>query len=127
MSKNQPEQLTYAVIVYRKDDEHIIVAKSEDFSEIKKLWTDLKDKWINAHKEVIPFVIDGTDILCDITCFEPGLVKEIKIEAVSGNVIQGNTDNPYMKKMMQQGFAGSFQGQGQSRAGIDLLDKGYNF
>lgn len=116
--------LSYAVTVYRKDNEHLIVRKLQDFTEAKKLWRELQEKWVTAHKEAIPFILDGADIMCSITCFEPGLIKEIKLEAVSGNSTQGIEDNPYVKRMMQQGFAKSFSGQ--SRAGNDLLDNGYN-
>jgi len=123
MSESTPE-LVYALVVYRKDNEHIIVRRVTDFHEAKKLWTDLQNKWIQAHKDEIPFILDGVDILCDITCFEPGLIKEIKLEAVSGNSTQGIQDNPYAKRMLQQGFSKSISPQG--RAGMDLLDNGYN-
>jgi hypothetical protein len=121
----QENVLSYAVVVYRKDNEHIIVQKASDFTEAKKLWRELQEKWVTAHKEVTPFILDGADILCDITCFEPGLIKEIKLEAVSGNSTQGMEDNPYMKRMMQQGLAKSLQNPG--RTGMDLLDNGYKF
>jgi hypothetical protein len=123
MSSVKPE-LSYAVIIYRRDNEHIIVQKVEEFSKAKTLWKQLQDQWVAAHKETVPFILDGADILCDITCFDPGLIKEIKLEPVSGTVTTQAEDNPYMKRMMQQGFAKSFQ---NSTSGIDLLDGGYKF
>lgn len=120
MSTQPKVELSYAVVIYRKDEQHIIALRETDYDKAYKLWEELQHKWISAHKETQPFILKDPEV----TCFEPGLIKEIKIEPIAGAPVgQGMEHNPYMKRMQQTGF-GATQGQGV-KTGMDLLDNGY--
>lgn len=116
------EQLTYSVVIYRKDNNHIIVSETVEYKQAETLWEELQQKWQTAHKEAIPYILKEPEI----TAFEPGLIFEIKIEAQTMNTINNmNHDNPYVKRMMKQGFSNTFSSQGQNL--VDLLDQGRSY
>jgi hypothetical protein len=127
MTKQAPQPnipaLTYGLILYRKDEEHIIVLRSQDYKQCLEAWQALHDKWAEAHKEGKPFVLKEPEV----TAFEPGLIKEIKIVVTPPVAVDNiSSDNPYLKTMMQQGFANSFPRQGSQKSGLDILDSGYS-
>lgn len=116
---SEQNSLVYSVLIIRKDSEIIEVDKTKDFKESEKLWEELHNKWQEAHKEGIPYVLKKPEI----TAFEPGLIKEIKIVAMQSGVENVDMNNPYMQKMMKNGFSSTFPNQGRQQ-GIDILDQG---
>ena len=90
----------YEVYIKRKNQDHLLVEMSEDFSKLNKLWEVLHNEWKESVKEERPFVIKKPIV----TAFAPGLIDEISLAPVTGQQQQQNPDNPYESAMRRDGF-----------------------
>ena len=118
-------ELQYGVIIYRKDGEHILIDVGNDFEKCRELHSKLDTQWEECHKEATPFrMVDP-----EVTSFEPGLIKEIKIVAGPKSSMNEMGHNPYVQRMKQQGFSASFKGQTRPDliSSIGMYDEGYKF
>lgn len=113
------DELVYSVVIFRKDNQHVIIDAGTDYEKCRELHSKLDSQWVDCHKEQLPFRLEEPEI----TSFEPALIKEIKIMAGSKNSFSNNSHNPYVQRMKKQGFADSFPSQG----GLDILDQGFKF
>lgn len=128
--KTEEQQQVLQVLLYRKDEvDPIVIAESTSFSECKKVWKDLIDRWTKAHKEAEPFVLERPIV----TAFEPGMVGEIKIFPKMEPQINVDPNNPYQQQMMNRGLTHTMKnhsniydtGAGGGYAFGDLMDGGY--
>lgn len=117
------EKLTYAVIIIRKDGNHIIALESEDYDACHDRWKSLVEQW---HKKggienPGPFVIEDPIV----TAFEPGLISSITIKPLEKDVKRTKRHhNPFENKMQQEGLSSMFSGH----PGADqLLDGGFKY
>jgi hypothetical protein len=109
----------YAVMVLRRDSDHITAIETEQFDNAYQLWTDLKAKWYDSIKEQKPFELEKPIV----TAFDPGLISEIKILAYM--VQESVASNPYTQEMQKKGLTSALN---QFRSAVptdDLLDSGY--
>ena len=108
------EKLFYSVIILRQDGQHITAVDAiEDYESCTKIWSDLQKEWADSWKEQRPFVLLDPVV----TAFNPSLIFEIKLFAVAVEQSQVRSNNPYQKKMMQQGFSNTFP----NGSSIDVL------
>ena len=111
------EKLKYGLYVLRRDGDHIIVLESENYEEVFTTWKEVKELWSLSIKEQKPFEINKPIV----TAFDPGLVYEITIRPLMQ--ASQSTNNPYVQKMNEEGFANTFN---QFR-GNSILDSGYKY
>lgn len=109
---DKKESLTYAVVILRRDGDFIRAYETQKFEEAKSTWNTLHDRWVESLKESIPFKM----VMPIYTCFDPGLIKEIRI------VAESVSDNPYEQDMRNKGFSEAFRG---TAATGGMLDQGY--
>jgi len=107
---------TYAVIVLKRNQDHIVVLETLDFDEAHKLYGELKEKWTKSLHDQTPFEL-STPL---VTAFDPGLIYEITIRPITESDI--NPNNPYRKEMINRGFSNTFNKNTNS-----ILDEGYKY
>lgn len=110
--KNQ-EQVVYTVLILKRDQNHITVVESEDFSVCRSKWVTLHTQWQECHKEGKVFVLEDPVL----SAFEPGMIYEISLVPKT-STMNISSDNPYQKNMQQKGLP-------QTMRGADMLDNGY--
>lgn len=108
-------KLKYGVYVLKRSEDHIAVLETDKYDDAYNLWVELKDRWAVSIKEQKPFELTAPIV----TAFDPGLVYEITVRPVPQVAPELNTNNPYAKKMQQEGFGAMFNNQGP------ILDAGY--
>lgn len=110
------EKLIYRLFILRSDFQHISICETEDFDQIKSTWRKLTDSWKDSVKNQVPFELESPEI----TSFDPGLIREIKIIAIPEEISKKtNTNNPYFEKMKQEGLLDTMKFTGE------LQDGGY--
>lgn len=109
------EKQRYAVLVLKRDQDHVSVMDTDKFEEADKKWSELTLQWTECLHEQKPFQLRKPLI----TAFDPGLIYEITVRPVS-DVIK-NPDNPYQQDMQRRGFSATFGNKG----GSEMLDGGY--
>ena len=92
--------MVYAVIILRKDQQHISVMEDTNYSKCLEKWEALHLQWVEAYKSTSPFILKDPIV----TAFEPGLISEIKLVPLMDESVV-DTDNPYQKKMLQRGLS----------------------
>lgn len=106
---------SYAVVIMRKDANHIMVLESEDFNVCFDRWEQLSAEWASAVKEVRPFLIKDPIV----SVFDPSFVYEITIKPYQEEQNNKNSNNPYYKQMASSGLSSMLNGN-------DLLGRGKN-
>jgi len=114
MPKTKEQNIVYAVLVLRTDQNHITVLESANYDECFNCWSELTAQWKETAKEGSPFQITNPIV----TSFSPGMITEITVVPVQAQN-QALNDNPYQKDMMKEGFANTF---GRNTG---VLDNGY--
>lgn len=109
------EKMVYSVVVFRQDQQHIVVTESTDYDKCYASWKALQTEWAAASKEQRPFVLEDPVV----TAFTPSLVYEIKLVPVMTEEMASKSHNPYQARMNSQGFGQTFPGA----SGIDLLSR----
>ena len=113
MAKEQ--QMVYGVLICRSDGQHIEAIESTDYKKCYECWQSLNKEWASAAKDQRPFVLEDPVV----TAFSPSMIYEIKlIPIMSQEMAQSATNNPYAKRMTEQGFGKTFPG-----ANVDLLSR----
>src|SRR6266478_10032833 len=98
MTKQEESKQIYEVIMIRSDGNHITAKSTDNYDVCFEAWKILVDKWENAVTKKIPFSI--TEPI--VSAFDPGLVMEISIRPLM-KVSESKYDNPYQKRMMNEG------------------------
>lgn len=106
------EKMVYAVIIFRRDSEHIQVIESTDYDKCYEKWKSLQLEWTASAKEQRPFILEDPVI----TAFTPSVIYEIKLIPVMSEEMISKSHNPYQQRMTQNGFSNMFP-----QAGTDLL------
>lgn len=110
--------VNYVVKLLRADGQIIDLVETIEFSMAKEVWKNAYLQWTESVSERRPFIVEEPSDNGFITAFDPSLIKEITIVPVE---VQKQTDNPYKRRMNQQGFTATFPTiQG------DILDGGYS-
>lgn len=108
------EKLIYALIILRKDGDHINVMEDSNYEKCYERWETLHTEWSTCSKEIRPFILKDPIV----TAFEPILISEIAIRPLLPESVI-NSDNPYQKKMMQSGLSGMQNSDLLSRIGTE--------
>lgn len=121
---SEPQKRVFAVTMMKRDQNHTIVAQTENIEEARRIWDQLVAQWTKCVRESTPFIID-TNVVA--TAFDPGMIYEITIKSTE-LTSRFNPNNPYQNNMQQHGFTETF---GKfSRAGTvgqDVLDNGFAY
>ena len=100
MKHEEKKKQMYVLMILRRDNDHIIVSESQDYDKTYEQYTEIVTKWTQCIKDNIPFSITSPIV----TCFDPGLIYEIKINPVVETTAT-KYDNPYAREMNQRGLA----------------------
>ena len=117
MEKEEKKQL-YEVWIIRYNDEPISILATDKYDTAYERWTELKDIWINAIKEKIPFVLEKPLV----TAFDPGTIKEVTVRPVM-KVAESKYENPYQQSMLQNGLTKTLRNPGNILSS-EILDEG---
>lgn len=119
MSQTEERKQIYEVWILRHDGEHICSMSSTDYDKCFEDWQSLSGKWKEAIVAKSP--IDLIKPL--VTCFDPGLIKEITLRPVV-SITESKHQNPYQQKMMRDGLTNTLKNNGNI-INPDILDQGY--
>lgn len=95
------QDLIYKVIVYRVDGNDIEMLESTDLKQVQTMYHGLDKEWIDSTAEKRPFRLPT-----EMHSFAPSLIKEIKVESMSKEEYQKQS-NHYYKQMQREGFSGA--------------------
>jgi len=116
MAKAQP--MVYGVVIFRSDQQHIIVIESPDYDKCMEVWKKVHEEWAGSAKDLRPFIL----IDPIVTAFAPSMIYEVKLMPMISQDMAEKSHNPYQQRMNEQGFTRTFPG-----VGMDLLTKTGNF
>lgn len=113
----EEKELNYIVKLVRVDGTAVDLVETKEFSKAKEIWKASYTQWTDAVSERKPFIIEEPADNGFITAFDPSLIREILILPLGP---AQKDDNPYKKRMRQEGFSATFP-----TFGGDLMDGGY--
>lgn len=119
MSKTEEKKQIYEVWILRHDGEHIRSISDSNYDSCYEDWKLLSDKWKECVASKVPIVLDKPVV----TCFDPGLIKEITLRPVV-EVTESKYKNPYQQQMMRDGLGNTLKNNGNI-INPDILDQGY--
>lgn len=119
MSKIEEKKQIYEVWILRHDGEHICSLSSTDYDKCFEDWQSLSGKWKEAITAKTPIDL----IKPVVTCFDPGLIKEITLRPVI-QVTESKHQNPYHQQMTRDGFGNTIKNNGNI-LDPNILDQGY--
>lgn len=99
----------YSVFVFRTDGQHLEPYTSDNYDKCFETWEALLVEWTSSVKEQRPFILREPLI----TAFSPALIFEIKLIPVASSDSGSKNNNPYSKKMHEEGFGRTFPSQGR--------------
>ncbi len=105
--------LVYAVLILRTDGQHLEIVSSTNYDKCFEVWKKLTEEWTTSVKEQKPFIVEDPVI----TAFSPSLIYEVKLIPVVSEDIVGRSNNPYSKKMYDEGFGKTFPTHGRDLIG----------
>lgn len=111
--KNEEKKPSYAVVILRRDEQHILVLEDNNYDKVFEEYEKIAAKWASCVKDHTPFSLTSPVV----TTFDPGLIYEIKINPVV-ETAASKYDNPYANQMRRNGLA-AMQTVGEN------LDQGY--
>lgn len=117
MQVKEEKKQIYEVWIVKYNDDPISVFSTDKYDAAYERWGELKDTWINALKDKIPFILTKPVV----TAFDPGTIKEIAVRPII-QMAESKYDNPYQKDMIKNGFAKTLR---NPTPASDLLDDGY--
>lgn len=94
-------ELIYKIVIYRVDGNHLEAFESEDLKQVQNMFKGLDHEWVTSTAEKRPFRMPEPLM----HSFAPSLISEIKVESMSKEEYQKQS-NPYYKQMKKDGFGG---------------------
>jgi len=118
MQPKEEQKQLYEVWIVRYQDEPISIFSTDKYDAAYERWTELKDIWVGALKDKIPFILTKPVV----TAFDPGTIKEITVRPVM-KMPESKYENPYQQNMLRDGLTKTLRNSGSPSS--DLLDGGY--
>lgn len=119
MTKTEEKKQIYEVWILRHDGEHICSLSDTNYDKCFEDWKVLSNKWKESIASKSPIELNKPVV----TCFDPGVIKEITLRPVI-EVTESKYQNPYQQKMVKEGFTSTFKNNGNI-LNSDILDQGY--
>jgi hypothetical protein len=116
VNKEEKKDL-YEVWIVKYNDEPISVISTDKYDAAYERWEQLKDIWVNAIKDKVPFVLTKPIV----TAFDPGTIKEVTLRPVM-KMTESKYENPYQQQMLKSGLTQTLR---NSVPQHPILDGGY--
>lgn len=120
MSAKNEEKQVYEVVIFRVDNQHIILMQTINFDDAVEKWKEINTNWEDSLSSKKPFKL----MQPIVTSFDPGLISEIQVRPLT-KVDASKYDNPYQKQMMKVGLSNMAHQTGGHPINSNMLDEGY--
>lgn len=117
--QSEENKQVYQVIIYRVDNNHILLIQTTNFDEAVENWQKANNSWEESLSNKKPFKL----MIPTVTSFDPGLIKEISVKPIV-KMETSKYNNPYQQKMMKEGLGATLQQKGNI-FDPNVLDEGY--
>ena len=117
--KKEEQKQVYEVWILRYQDEPLSVFSTDKYDAAYERWNELKDVWVSAIKDKIPFILTKPIV----TAFDPGTIKEVTLRPVM-QMAESKYENPYQQQMLRDGLTKTLRNPGNVLSS-ELLDEGF--